>query len=42
MTLPWPWAVGRLKERYMRVARYYGIEVDVGRKTLRWGEDSEK
>lgn len=35
-------AVGRLKERYPRVARYYAIEPDMEGKTLRWYEDAEK
>ena len=35
-------AVGRLKERYPRVARYYAIEPDAEGKTLRWSEDSDK
>jgi len=35
-------AVGRLKERYPRVARYYAIEPDTEGKTLRWREDEEK
>ena len=35
-------AVGRLKERYPRVARYYAIEPDAGAKTLGWWEDSDK
>jgi transposase len=35
-------AVGRLKERYPRVARYYAIEPDAECKTLRWCEDLEK
>ena len=34
-------AVGRLKERYPRVARYYAIEPDAKGKTLRWSEDSD-
>lgn len=35
-------AVGRLKERYPRVARYYAIEPDAEAKTLGWCEDSDK
>jgi transposase len=35
-------AVGRLKERYPRVARYYAIEPDAGGKSLNWCEDSDK
>jgi transposase len=35
-------AIGRLKERYPRVARYYSIEHDAGGKGLSWHEDSEK
>jgi len=35
-------AIGRLKERYPRVARYYRLDYDVERKTLRWEEDREK
>jgi transposase len=35
-------AVGRLKERYPRVARYYAIEPDTEAKTLGWYEDSDK
>jgi len=35
-------AIGRLKERYPRVARYYAIEHDVKGKTLSWREDSVK
>jgi transposase len=35
-------AIGRLKERYPRVARYYRLDYDVERKTLTWQEDSEK
>jgi transposase len=33
-------AVGRLKERYPRVARYYAIEPDLQGGTLAWREDS--
>jgi len=35
-------AVGRLKERYPRVARYYAIELDAEGKRLSWCEDSDK
>jgi len=35
-------AIGRLKERYPRVARYYAIEHDVKGKTVSWREDSVK
>jgi transposase len=35
-------AIGRLKERYPRVARYYRLDYDVERKSLSWQEDSEK
>jgi len=35
-------AVGRLKERYPRVARYYAIEPDLEGGTLAWREDSVK
>jgi len=35
-------AIGRLKERYPRVARYYTIEHDAGGKGVIWHEDSEK
>lgn len=35
-------AIGRLKERYPRVARYYAIEADVESKTINWREDSDK
>ena len=35
-------AIGRLKERYPRVARYYGIEADPESKTLLWRDDSDK
>ena len=35
-------AIGRLRERYPRVARYYAIEHDVKGKTLSWREDSVK
>ncbi|RPJ85761.1 MAG: IS1634 family transposase [Acidobacteria bacterium] len=35
-------AVGRLKERYPRVARYYAIEPDLEGATLGWREDSVK
>lgn len=32
-------AIGRLKERYPRVARYYQMEYDAEQKSLRWQED---
>ncbi len=32
-------AIGRLRERYSRVARYYDIGYDAGAKALRWSED---
>lgn len=35
-------AVGRLKERYPRVARYYAVEPDNQARTLSWCEDSDK
>lgn len=35
-------AMGRLKERYPRVARYYRMEYDAEQKTLSWNEDAEK
>ena len=35
-------AIGRLKERYPRVARYYSIEHDADGKGVRWHEDSDK
>jgi transposase len=35
-------AIGRLKERYPRVARYYSIEHDAGGKDIRWHEDSDR
>jgi transposase len=35
-------AIGRLKERYPRVARYYRIEHDAERRTLSWQEELEK
>jgi transposase len=35
-------AIGRLKERYPRVARYYRMDYEAERKTLIWQEDSEK
>jgi transposase len=34
--------IGRLKERYPRVARYYQIEYDPSTKKLSWQEDAEK
>jgi len=35
-------AIGRLKERYPRVVRYYSIEHDAGGRGIGWHEDSEK
>jgi transposase len=35
-------AIGRLQERYPRVARYYRMDYDAEQKALRWQEDSEK
>jgi len=35
-------AIGRLKERYPRVARYYRIEYDAERKSVSWQENAEK
>lgn len=35
-------AIGRLKERYPRVARYCRIEYDAERKSVSWQEDAEK
>ncbi len=35
-------AIGRLQERYPRVARYYRMDYQAERKTLTWEEDSEK
>jgi len=35
-------AIGRLKERYPRVARYYRIEHDAEQRTLSWQEELEK
>lgn len=35
-------AIGRLKERYPRVARYYQMDYDAERKTLRWEENGQK
>jgi transposase len=35
-------AIGRLKERYPRVARYYRIEYDAPNKSFSWQEDSAK
>ncbi len=34
--------IGRLQQRYPRVARYYRIDFDAEQKTLTWQEDSEK
>jgi transposase len=35
-------AIGRLQERYPRVARYYRMDYDAEPKTLTWQEESEK
>jgi transposase len=35
-------AIGRLQERYPRVARYYRMDYDAERKTLTWQEEEEK
>jgi transposase len=35
-------AIGRLQERYPRVARYYRMDYDAEQKTLTWQEDREK
>ena len=35
-------AIGRLKERYARVARYYRMEYDADQKRLSWNEDTDK
>lgn len=35
-------AIGRLKERYPRVARYYEVRHDSDAKSLSWKEDAEK
>jgi transposase len=35
-------AIGRLKERYPRVARYYRIDYDTEQKMLAWEEDRQK
>ena len=35
-------AIGRLQERYPRVARYYRMDYEAEHKTLTWQEDSEK
>ena len=35
-------AIGRLKERYPRVARYYAITYDVATQTLSWAEQTDK
>jgi transposase len=35
-------AIGRLQERYPRVARYYRMDYEAERKTLTWQEDGEK
>lgn len=35
-------AIGRLKERYPRVARYYRMEYDAEQRNLSWNEDADK
>jgi transposase len=35
-------AIGRLRERYPRVARYYRIDYDAEQKVLAWEEDSDR
>jgi transposase len=35
-------AIGRLKERYPRVARYYRIDYDAEQKVLAWEEDGDR
>jgi len=35
-------AIGRLKERYSRVARYYAITYDAATRTVSWTEQTEK
>lgn len=35
-------AIGRLKERYPRVSRYYVMEYDADGKSVHWHEDSDK
>ena len=35
-------AIGRLQERYPRVARYYRMDYDAAQKTLSWQEDGDK
>lgn len=35
-------AIGRLKERYPRVARYYGIEYNAEKRNLSWHEHADK
>ncbi len=35
-------AIGRLKERYPRVARYYAITYDAATRTVKWTEQTEK
>jgi transposase len=35
-------ALGRLKERYPRVARYWGIDYDAAQQKLSWQEEGEK
>ena len=35
-------SLGRLKERYPRVARYWNLDYDASQRKLHWNEDSEK
>jgi transposase len=35
-------AIGRLRERYSRVGRYYQIRYDAGRRALSWQEEADK
>ncbi len=35
-------SIGRLKERYPRVAKYYTMELNEAQKRLQWSEDTEK
>jgi transposase len=35
-------SLGRLKERYPRVARYWNLDYDASQRKLNWNEDSEK
>jgi transposase len=35
-------SLGRLKERYPRVARYWNLDYDASQRKLHWDEDSEK